>query len=151
APSSSCTYDIKFVPAQGGTRTGTILVNVGNDPYSPRKVTAVGIGQWPTVTPINQNFGAVTVGDSGGGATFTVTNNEPQTLTFSAPAFGGSFPGDYSMFISSCGTTLTGKSSCFYTVLFKPGGTGTRDATFIVTGSPDGASPHTINLYGSGK
>ncbi|MGH7815684.1 MAG: choice-of-anchor D domain-containing protein, partial [Candidatus Binataceae bacterium] len=148
--SSSCTYDIKFVPAQGGTRTGTILVNVGNDPYSPRKVAAVGIGQWPTVTPINQNFGAVTVG-SPRLAFITFTNTEPQPVVL-APSLSDTV--NYSIASDTCPpspTALAGKSSCIIEVEFAPTVTGVLNGTLTVSATPDGASPHTIKLYGSGK
>ncbi|MGH7814273.1 MAG: SBBP repeat-containing protein [Candidatus Binataceae bacterium] len=152
APSSSCTYDIKFVPTAGGTRTGAILVNVGNDPYSPRKVTAVGIGQWPTVTPINQNFGAVTVG-SPRLAFITFTNTEPQPVVL-APSLSDTV--NYSIASDTCPpspTPLGGKSRCTLEVEFDPTGIGALNGTFSVsdTGSGDPGSPHAVHLYGSGK
>ena len=150
-PMSNCTYDIKFVPTQGGKRTGTISVSIAQDPYSPRKVTAQGIGLWPSVAPSSHNFGAVTVG-APSNTTFTVSNNQPQTINLSY-SFGGSYPGDYAVTGGSCGSTLAGNMSCTYQVTFTPGATGTRYATLIVTdtGTGDPTSPHTANLYGSGK
>ena len=99
-----------------------------------------------SVSPLNLNFGTVTVG-SPKGSTVILTNNQSKLLSIKSLTLGGVNPGDFSE-TSGCGTGRKAGWECTIKVSFTPTATGTRTATLSIN---DSVGTQVVQLTGTGK
>jgi hypothetical protein len=100
-----------------------------------------------SVSPINMEFAAQTVGTSSKAQTVLVTNDQTTTLTINSVTVGGADPNDFPA-KSACGSSQKAGFECTISVTFKPAATGTRTATLNIN---DSAGTQTVQLSGTGK
>jgi outer membrane protein assembly factor BamB len=151
AGSSSCFYAVTFTPATETEESATLSIAVTEDPTSPRLVALSGTGISPLrALPLaGQSFGTVTVGNSLA-RNVTVRNLGSAAVSLSE-SIGGPNAADFAVTGGTCGTTLAGASSCNYKVTFTPSVAGAESATIGVSAVGDAASPHDVNLTGTGQ
>ena len=99
-----------------------------------------------SISPLNVNFGSVTVG-SKKPETVILTNNQKTSLAITSYTLGGTDPGDFSE-KSTCGTSRKAGWDCTITVTFTPTATGARSATLSIQ---DAVGTQTVQLSGTGK
>lgn len=99
-----------------------------------------------SVSPLNVNFGTVSVGSHKAG-TVNLTNNQTKPLTFTGYKWGGADPGDFRA-TSNCKSTMKAGWECTVNVTFTPAATGTRTATLSIH---DSVGTQVIQLAGTGK
>ena len=93
-------------------------------------------------------YGNQIVGTTSSVQSVTFVNLGTNSLTMSAPTFGGAFPGDFKQ-TNTCGTSVGAGRSCRYDVTFSPTAPGVRGATLFINNS-DQTSPQTVSLVGTG-
>jgi hypothetical protein len=90
-------------------------------------------------------------GQSSVNKTVTVTNNGTTALTISESVAGAN-PTDFAVTGGTCVATLSGGGAhCTYLVKFTPSIVGAESATIGVSAVGDAASPHNVNLSGTGS
>jgi len=148
AGSSSCIIYTAFSPTTSGTRPATLVIT-DSDPSSPSTITLTGVGKALTLSATSFNLGSVTVGTTGSlKAKLTLTNVGSTTITLTSLVYSDpEYTQDPS---STCGSSLSGSSSCIIYTAFTPTTLGTRPATLVITDS-DPSSPSTVTLTGTGK
>jgi hypothetical protein len=99
-----------------------------------------------SISPLNVNFGSVTVG-SKKPETVILTNNQKTSLAITSYTLGGTDPGDFTE-KSTCGTSRKAGWDCTITVTFTPTVTGARSATLSIK---DALGTQTVQLSGTGK
>jgi hypothetical protein len=99
-----------------------------------------------SISPLNLNFGSVTVG-SKKPETVILTNNQKTSLSITSYTLGGTDPGDFTE-KSTCGTSRKAGWDCTITVTFTPAATGARSATLSIK---DAAGTQIVQLSGTGK
>jgi len=139
----NCTINVTFTPSSTGTRTATLTIN-DSDPSSPQIVTLTGVGTNVTLNPTLLSFGTQQVFTSGAAQMATLTNGGTTPISISSIQASGDFSQT-----NNCGSTLGAGGSCTITAVFLPTTTGTRYGTVTITDT-DGASPHILNLTGTG-
>ncbi len=145
APGKNCKVSVTFTPSEVGQVTGT-LTFTDNAPNSPQTVALSGTGIAPvTLTPASATFGKQKVGTTSKPKTFTLTNNQSETLT----GIATSITGDFAVASTTCKTTLAAKGKCTISVTFTPTQTGTRTGELTVSDSASN-SPQTSTLTGTG-
>ena len=121
------------------------LVNTGS--FVPSFVSVMFNRTQPvSVSPLNMNYGSVTVGAKKA-ETVILTNNQSTSLAISGVTLGGTDPGDFTA-KSTCGTTRKAGWDCTITVTFLPTVTGARTATLNIK---DAVGTQTVQLSGTGK
>jgi hypothetical protein len=149
---ASCTYAVMFTPSSETLETDTLSIGVSGDP--PLSVSLSGTGLTPLkVTPASLAFPTVKGGKTSLPKTVTVTNLGGAALSLSA-SVSGTNSGDFTVTgAGTCGPTLAGGgASCTYTMTFTPSIVGAEGATLAVSaGVTDAASPHNVNLSGTGS
>lgn len=96
-----------------------------------------------TMMPMSADFGTVTVNNTSGAQTFTVTNGgQAESGTISA-IVSGTNAADFTV-QNGC-TTLAGAGTCVVSVTFHPTSTGAKTGTLVVSGSPGGTAMATLN------
>ena len=146
-PSGQCNVNVSFTPNLAGTYAGDITL-ADSAPNSPQLIPITGIAVLPlTFSPLNLNFGNVTVGTNNGTKTVTLTNNANTPLTLAITASV-----DYAAVgngTAPCGTSLAAHGKCTIGVTFVPSMNGTIKGS--VNASYNGAfSPVLIGLTGAG-
>ena len=144
----TCKVKVTFTPTQPGARTGT-LTFTDNASNSPQMVALSGIGTSLALIPASWNFGSVTVGQTSASETFTLTNQTDSTVGSIRISLSGTDPSDFTITDNTCGSTLSGHSSCSITVVFHPQVKGTLKATLKVSSNGVG-SPQLSKLTGTG-
>jgi hypothetical protein len=150
---ASCTYAVTFTPSTETTESGTLSIAVAEDPNGgPPAVGLSGTGVTPLkVLPASIAFGTIVVGHSSTNKTVTLTNSGSATLTISE-SVNGPNAGDFVPTGRTCGATLAGGgASCMYTLKFTPSTKTAESATLGVSAVGDAASPHNVNLTGTGS
>ncbi len=99
-----------------------------------------------SISPLNLNFGTVTVG-SPKVNTVLLTNNQSKSLSIKSVTLGGANPGDFAD-TSGCGTGRKAGAECTIRVTFTPTATGVRTATLNIT---DSVGTQVVQLNGTGK
>ena len=99
-----------------------------------------------SVSPLNVNYGSVTVGGKKP-ETVILTNNQKTSLAITSVTVGGTDAGDFSA-KSTCGTSRKAGWDCTITVTFTPTVTGARTATLSIK---DAVGTQTVQLKGTGK
>jgi uncharacterized repeat protein (TIGR03803 family) len=154
AASSSCTYAVTFTPSTETAEAATLSVGVAEDPNGgPPAVSLTGTGLVPVkaLPAAGIAFGTIASGHSSSAKTATVYNYGGAAVSLSEN-ISGTNSGDFALTGSTCGSTLTGGGAhCTYTLKFTPSTTGAESATLGVSAGGDAASPHNLNLTGTGS
>jgi len=100
-----------------------------------------------SISPLQMNFPAQTVGTTSKPQTVLLTNNQTTSLTINGAALGGSDPGDFSE-TSACPKSLPASAHCNISVQFTPKATGSRSATLSIK---DALGVQSVKLSGTGK
>jgi sugar lactone lactonase YvrE len=154
AGNTVCLIPVSFTPSAETAESATLTLSIDQDPTSPHSIALTGTGVTPVkLTPTTTlAFGTVTRPKSKA-LTITVANLGATTLTLSTPMISGTNAGDFSLTaaaLTPCGATLAGGASCHVGVTFKPSAATAESASVAIGGSPDAASPHNVNLTGTG-
>ena len=157
AASSSCTYAVTFTPSTETAESGTLSIAVAEDPNGgPPAVSLSGTGLGPLkALPLaGINFGTIVGGHSSANKTVTVYNYGAAAVTLSE-GISGTNPGDFAVTGGTCttlpdGSLAGGSAHCTYLLKFTPSIVGGESATLGVSASGDAASPHNVNLTGTG-
>src|SRR5208282_2413489 len=140
-----CKVSVTFTPTELGLLKGS-LTFTDNAPNSPQTVTLSGTGIQPvTLVPGSATYGKRKVGTTSKAKTFTLTNDQTETLTRIVIATSG----DFTVSATTCGTSLAANEKCRIKVTFTPTETGTRTGELSVSDSASN-SPQTASLTGTG-
>ena len=130
------TYTLTVTGAGGGVnKTTTVTLTIGIAPIVSFSA--------PSIT-----FASQTVGIASSHQMINLQNTGAATLTGISISFTGTNASDFTE-TTSCGTTLAAGSSCAISIVFTPGGTGTRAATLSVADNASG-SPQSVPITGTG-
>jgi Bacterial Ig-like domain (group 3)/FG-GAP-like repeat/Abnormal spindle-like microcephaly-assoc'd, ASPM-SPD-2-Hydin len=143
----TCTIAVTFTPKGTGARSGVMSVT-DNAAGSPQSVSLSGVGTVVTVSPSGLSFGNQTVGTTSQPQVVTVTNHGVTSITVSAVKISGGNPTDFAE-TNTCGSTLSGGSSCTVSVTFKPKVTGPLSSNLAIFDT-GGGSPQLVPLSGTG-
>jgi uncharacterized repeat protein (TIGR03803 family) len=144
AAGATCTVTVAFSPTATGTRAGQLTI-ADDATGNPHKVNFSGTGTLPlTVSPTSLGFGSVVAGVTSAAKTVTLTNPNPQAITFASITPSG----DYAL-TNGCPAVLAPSSSCTLTVAFTPTAKGSRPAVLDIL-SDATTSPQKVNLNGTG-
>jgi len=154
AGNTVCAIPVTFTPSTETAESAALSVSVDQDPTSPHSIALSGTGVTPVrLTPATTlAFGNVALTKSKT-LTVTVANLGKATLTLPTPMISGANVADFTLTtaaLTPCGATLAGGSSCHVGVTFKPSIAAPESASMAISVSPDAASPHTLNLTGTG-
>ena len=142
AANGTCAINVNFAPTSAGTITGAVTVTDAAA-TSPQVVSLTGTAvSAMTVSPANLTF-STTVGVSSSPQSVTLTNNTAKAVTISSVAVSG----DYTQ-TNTCGSSVAANSSCTFSVIFSPLGTGTIDGAVTITTSAS-AIPQIISMAGT--
>jgi len=137
-----CTINVTFTPKAVGNRTGAVTFT-DSDPSSPQVMSLSGVGIASQFSAI-PNFGAVDLGSTEA-KTLTFSNTQSTPITINSITTAGQFTQS-----NTCGSVVSGNSSCTITVNFNPTIMGTLFGGVSVQSS-DAVSPLTVDLVGSGQ
>jgi len=101
-----------------------------------------------TLAPSSANFNTQMVNTASSAQSFTLTNSGGAAVAITGINFSGAQAADFSQ-TNTCGTSLAANSNCSIRTTFRPGATGTRNATLQVAYGAAG-SPRTASLTGLG-
>jgi hypothetical protein len=143
----SCTINVAFRPTTGGQLNELLTIN-DSDSSSPQTVALTGLARALKSAVGALNFGNDPIGTTSKPVPVTLTNlgTAPIAITsvsYSSPEFSQYLP------TSTCGTSISGLSSCQVFSVFAPSAPGTQNGSFSVFDS-DPSSPTTVNLSGFG-
>jgi hypothetical protein len=149
-----CAIPVMFTPSTETAESATLSVSIDQDPTSPHAIALSGTGVTPVkLTPATTlAFGSVALTKSKA-LTITIANLGTATLTLPTPVISGANAADFTLTPSAltpCGATLAGGASCKVGVTFKPSVATAESASVAISASPDAASPHSLNLTGTG-
>ncbi|MGC2637763.1 MAG: Ig-like domain-containing protein [Acidobacteriaceae bacterium] len=143
---NSCKVYVTFTPSAAGTRLGTISIPDSAD-ASPVEVSVSGTGLAPvSLSPSASGYGNQVDGVASTPHVITLTNNQTSSVTVSPIANPGS---GFTVSSTTCGSTLSGNSSCTISVIFTAPAPGHTTANLSVTTSQS-ATPLTVALSGTG-
>jgi FG-GAP-like repeat/Abnormal spindle-like microcephaly-assoc'd, ASPM-SPD-2-Hydin/Protein of unknown function (DUF1573) len=149
AQGASCTINVTFTPATGGTLSGSITIT-DNAANSPQTVSLTGTGVPPTVTlsSTSLDFGSQPVSTTSVAQIVTVTNNGPGPLLVTGVTIGGTNPFSFAQTNTCLGTTDF-PGTCTISVTFTPKKGGLLSA--VISVADDAVqSPQTISVSGTG-
>ena len=152
AANSVCFLDGSFSPSAVGTRSATVTINYTPPGGSSLILNVTGTGlAGPVVFPATYDMGTQIVGITGPTQRVVLQNVQKAQLAISAvtPPAGTEFAIASSSTCKS-GVNVPGGGNCFFDLTFKPGATGSRTASVVVTDNGPG-SPRTLNLTGAGE
>jgi hypothetical protein len=121
--------------------------------WTPSAVPEIAVEQ-PAGTNLTDgsatvSFGSINLGSSSSAVTFTVKNTGTGSLTGLGLTKDGANAGDFT--VSSVASSVAAGGSTTFTVVFTPGGAGTRTAAIHLVSNDANESPFDINLTGSGE
>ena len=142
-----------FTPSTETAESGSLSVGVAEDPNGGTTIGLSGTG----VTPLKAApatgiaFGTVAGGHSSINKTVTVYNYGGAAVSLSE-SLSGTNPTDFAVTGGTCGAPLAGGGAhCTYLLKFTPSIVGAESATLGVSAVGDAASPHNVNLTGTGS
>lgn len=129
---ASCVFNVQFVPAADGTRTAalTVYTSAGNQ-VAALSGTGGLAATSASLTPVSDDFGTVTVGNSSALHSFTLTNSGSASLTVMNAAVSSNF----TILGNTCSTPLAAGASCTVGVYFIPTTAGPLNGTLSVSTS----------------
>jgi hypothetical protein len=135
-------------------QTGIPSPILATSPISPPAIFSRPPGSQPVVGPVallsatSLSFGSLSVGQTSGAQTLTITSNGGQALSLNTLAIAGANSGDFTE-TDTCHvpTALQPGKSCSVLISFAPSAVGNRSATVTIT---DNASPSTESVPLSG-
>jgi hypothetical protein len=147
AAGASCTIQVTFHPLSLSEFQASLLIH-DNAPDGPHSIALFGLPGSPEllITPELADFGGQTPGTTSSTAFVELKDLSLVPFSVSGVSFTGANASDFTLVANTCATSST---RCFIGITFRPGSTGPRTATAIVTDSEPG-SPHTIALTGEG-
>lgn len=148
APGAQCVIAVRFAPTTAGARTGSVSVS-SNAAAVMASLEGEGTAAGIAITPTTLAFGNQKVGTSAAVKSVQVSNTGNISLGLGTFSIAGSAAADYSIAANTCAASLDAGASCTVTLGFKPGATGSRNATLSVP-SDATALPSTVVLSGSG-
>ena len=125
--------------------------------YSAEDTSGNSVNQSGTVTVAHSHasvsntsitFPATQIGSSSSAQTVTISNASPDPLLVSSVTLSGTNVGDFFV-TQNCSPSVAADSSCSINVVFKPGASGDRAASLLVSGSASNL-PLQIALDGNG-
>jgi hypothetical protein len=151
-PAGTCSISLTFTPSTSGNQSAQLVIN-DNAIGSPHIVPLVGIGADPAVAQVVLSntvlsFVSQTVNTSSAAQSVTLSNPSSTALVITQVVISGTNAGDFSQ-TNTCGSTLPASSSCSFSIIFKPSGSGPRSAQLLVSDGANG-SPQGITLNGMG-
>ena len=151
AANSSCTVTVSFSPTAYGARTGALTFS-GNFSNTGGTINLAGNGTLlaPTFMPSSLAFGGVTVGNTAGPNTVTVTNPNVVGMTFTS-ATVTTLSTDYAIVSDTCsGNTIAASGTCTISASFKPIAVGNRAGHLTIV-DQGGSGTQKYAMSGSGK
>ncbi len=146
AVGASCNIPVTFKPTGTQSRSTSLLIT-DSGAGSPQTVALQGNGTFIQATPLGLRFGLVSVGQTGGPLTATLTNTGTSKASIKSISIAGTNAGDFAE-SNTCGSSIAAGTSCSVSVTFKPTAKGQRKAAVEVS-TQNG--PALINLVGTGK
>jgi hypothetical protein len=146
---NTCGIDVRFLPQAAGARSGSLTIN-SDAPISALNVPLSGTalaGAILTASPMNFDFGDITVGALSATTTVTVTNVSVGSIALAGVTT--SVPSEFEVVSSSCSTGLVSMGTCSVVLRFRPAAMGPRSANLNVAYGGAG-SPLAIPLVGRG-
>jgi uncharacterized protein (TIGR03437 family) len=136
------------LPNPGPARQTTFQVTNQTIAVTQAAAPSPTLAPAPTWSAASLNFGAASVGATGGTQTVTITNSSAVAINLAGVAVGGVNGGDFAQ-TNTCGASLAAAASCKIAVSFNPVAAGTRTALLFVSGNIAGATP-ALSLSGFG-
>jgi phosphatidylserine/phosphatidylglycerophosphate/cardiolipin synthase-like enzyme len=157
AANSSCTLSFTFTPIAAGAVTETIVVT-DNATSSSTTLTLTGTGVAVTVPSAALAPGLVfpttTAATTSSSQDVALTNNGNAALTITSAVIGGANPSDFSISVTSCGSTLAAGATCTYSITFTPALASTNYAAALTVTDNSGniaGSTQSVTLTGAGS
>ncbi len=125
--STGCTVSVECAPTATGAGTGTLTVV---DPLGTQVANLSCTGQTPatdTLAPLSLSFGTQQLGAASVPQTVTLTNAGDASLTLIQDQITAGFSA-----VNGCGASLSGHSSCSFSVSCIPGNVGAQSGTLTV-------------------
>ncbi len=133
---ASCTVKARFTPTTVASHNATLQVAAATGGTAVSQLS--GTGQAPatlSITPATRDFGPVTIGQSAGPLTFTISNVGNSTTGTITAVVGDT---THYMVSSNC-TTLAPGANCTASVTYTASGTaGAQNSTIMVSSTPGG-------------
>lgn len=161
APGGSTTFAVTFVPTAAGPRTARLHI-ASNDPNeNPFDIDLFGAApvpdiavQYPSGTDLIDDVSVINYGATGSNSsaskTFTIRNSGLATLNLLGISAFGANGGNFTASAPGQTVLIPGATTTF-NVVFRPSGTGSRNASIIIQSSdPDAESSFLFKVTGSG-
>ena len=151
----SCTVGVLFAPSSSGVKSA--LLTVSADPGGLATSTLTGNGTGPAVlevTPPEEDFGTIAIGDKSLPVSFTVTNPGATPTGLLDLELVGIDVEEFALAGGTCvagSTILAAGSSCTVLVEFAPTSLGTKLVLLSVSATPGGIATSTLTGNGAGS
>jgi hypothetical protein len=157
----SATFDVTFTPSGTGSREAVLHI-ASNDPFTnPFDINLAGTGlgvpeiavEQPAGTDLTDGapaagFGNIVLG-ADASRTFTINNTGTADLTGLAVAADGTNAAEFTVTANPASSVAPGGNTTF-TVRFKPGAAGVRNAAIHIASNDANENPFDITLTGTG-
>jgi hypothetical protein len=141
-----CTITVTFTPSSPGADNATLVVT-DSAANSPQTAALIGTGAAPPMLlPASTTFPNQNVGTTSTAITFALANDSALPLSNLVI----STTGDFAVFSTTCGISLSTMSKCTISVVFTPTAGGPRTGTLSVSDSAS-HSPQVSRLSGTGE
>jgi hypothetical protein len=155
AVGASCEFQVTFSPTSTISYNGILSIS-DNAAGSPHTVPLTGQGTVPAInwtcpgpaTCTTYAFGSVFTGSSLNSSNITLNNTGTGPLNVSL-SIGGSNPTDFSVFSTTCSSTLAAGASCNVILTFTPASAASFSATLVETDSVQSLTS-SVALTGTG-
>jgi hypothetical protein len=149
-PGHSCTLQISFTPAAGGSFSASMQItdNASNSPQSIALTATSPAGAAVSLSTTSINFPSTSVGSTST-VPVTVKNTGSASLTVTKIAATGTNPSDFSHTSNCGGTAIPPNGKCTIQMTFTPEAGGTFSATMQITDNASN-SPQSVSLSGTG-
>jgi Abnormal spindle-like microcephaly-assoc'd, ASPM-SPD-2-Hydin len=147
AVAASCSVDLRFAPATGGAKSGTLAITTNGTVHS-MSIPLTGSASAPIVSVgTNLPFARTTVGSPTTQAVH-VANTGSAVLSLSHFELGEANAAAFSITSNGCTTPVAVGDACEIDVQFAPVLPGTKTATLSMTSNISGVAPVVISLNG---
>lgn len=147
AAGASCTMTVKFVPAQAGSRSGTLTIPYGTSTASLSvALTGNGVNNAQiTVSPTSLTFPPTTVGATSAAQTVTMTNSGTTPLVVSSITAPST---EFSM-TQSCVATWAPGATCAISLRYAPTAVGNASGNLTIASNAVNAATKTVPVTGT--